>query len=151
MIDDITCSVTLKIVSTKIGKIFQKLLITIGTSKFYFSSCFGNILKTSSNSHSVQTLRRLPVLPMQDHHTNYTNLLNVRSASCMNIDQPGIAAPLAKNHTMNPTAPISTIIGGINLSFIKVSQLSFAVHRPEEVPPMTHAGRLVLKIILRQY
>jgi len=51
-----------------------------------------------------------------------------------------MAAPLAKNHTMNPTAPTSTITGGINFSFIKVSLLSFyqlpawidAIHKPRK-------------------
>ena len=89
----------------------------------------GRISATSSPitpSFPASTLRCLPVLPMLDHHINNTDLLKVRPMSCMHIDQPpGIAAPLAKNHTMNPTAPTSTITGGINFRFIKISLLSF--------------------------
>lgn len=55
-----------------------------------------------------------------------SQLLSKQTLPFLSNYPPGIAAPLAKNHTMNPTAPISTITGGINLRFIKVSQLSFA-------------------------
>lgn len=65
------------------------------------------------------------------------------------IQPPGIAAPLAKNHTMNPTAPTSTITGGINFRFIKVSLLSFyllpaligAIHNPSENDDNDHAAK----------
>lgn len=77
-------------------------------------------------------LRCLPVLPMLDHHTH-------------SLHPPGIAAPLAKNHTMNPTAPISTITGGINLKFIKASQLSFAVDRLGEVPTMIRTRMIIMR------
>lgn len=48
---------------------------------------------------------------------------------------------------MNPTALISTIIGGINFSFIKISLLSFTGYKLGYVPSINHARNMIMAIM----